>query len=198
VSGENPFINSDLGSGLAAMGLSLVAYPDAKQRLIAGGMAADEVDTMPVAQVIAVDTAREYRRIADEQEKWWYVSFEDAKKNRQRADSVFEGPSVFNFGKMVANLLLPAINAARTAQMRLDWQKNALLTIEALRMHAAANGSFPESLDDIRVVPVPENPITHKPYVYRLEDGMAVLELPLSDGMPGIAWRFEMKLAEQE
>lgn len=198
VSDGNPFLGNDVARGLVATGMSLVAYPEAKQRLIAGGMAVDEVEAMPVGQVIAIDTAREYRRVADELEKWWYVSFNDAKKNRQRAQSVFEGPRAFNFGKTIANLLLPAIHAARNAQVRSEWQTNALLTLEALRMHAAVEGAFPKSLDDIRVVPVPENPLTGEPYIYRLEDGMAVLELPFSDGMPGMAWRFEMKLVEEE
>jgi hypothetical protein len=198
VSDGIPFVEDDLVCELAVAGLSLIAYPEAKQRLIAGGMEAGEVESMPVGQVIAIDTAREYRRVADELEKWWYASFEDAKKNRSRAEAVFEGPNTFNFGKAIADLLLPAINAARSAQVRQDWQKNALLAVEALRMHAAIQGAFPESLDDIRVVPVPKNPITGEPYVYRLEDGMAVLELRFTDGMPGMAWRFEMKLAEQE
>jgi hypothetical protein len=198
VSDGNPFLGDDVARGLVATGMSLVAYPEAKQRLIAGGMAADEVEAMPVGQVIAIDTAREYRRIADEQEKWWYVPFGEAKRNRQRAQAVFEGPQTINFGKMIANFLLPAINSARNAQMRQDWQKNALLTLEALRMHAAETGAFPESLEEISVVPVPKNPITGQSYVYRLEDGMAVLELPFSDGMPGMAWRFELKLAQEE
>ena len=194
----DPFGNDNLVRGLATTGLSLAAYPEAKQRLIAGGLAADKVESMPVGQVIAIDAAREYRRIADEQEKWWYVPFEAAKGNSLQAEAAFEGPRTFNFGKTIAALLLPAVRSARYAEVRQDWVKNALLTLEALRMHAAVNGAFPESLDDIRVVPVPENPITRKPYVYRLEDGMAVLELPFSDGMPASAWRFEMKLAEQK
>jgi hypothetical protein len=199
LSDGNPFLENDSVRGFAATGLSLVAYPEARQRLIAGGMAADEVEAMPVGQVIAIDAAREYRRVADELEKWWYVSFADAEKTHTHAEAAaFEGATAFNFGKMIANLLLPAIHAARNAQMRTEWQRNALLTLEALRMHAAVEGAFPESLESIQVVPVPRNPVTGQPYVYRLEDGVAVLELPFSDGMRGMAWRFEMKLAEEE
>jgi len=62
--------------------------------------------------------------------------------------------------------------------------------------YAAETGRFPESLDQIQVVPVPKNPITTHPYLYRLEGKMAILELPFSDGMPGVASRYEIQLAE--
>jgi hypothetical protein len=80
--------------------------------------------------------------------------------------------------------------------MRLGWQMNALQTVEAIRMHAAQTGALPASLDEIEIVPVPDNPVTEKPYEYRLEGDTAVLELPFSDGMRSAAWRFEIKLAE--
>jgi hypothetical protein len=63
-------------------------------------------------------------------------------------------------------------------------------------MHAAETGAFPKSLDEITAVPVPLNPLTNKNYVYWLDGEMAVLDMPRSDGMPGIAWRFELELAK--
>ncbi len=66
--------------------------------------------------------------------------------------------------------------------------------IEALRMHAAATGSLPNSLDEIKSVPVPNNPVTGKPYVYRMEGETAVLDMPFSDGMTGMAQRFEIQI----
>ena len=72
----------------------------------------------------------------------------------------------------------------------------ALRVVEAVRMHAAEAGRLPASLDDIVIVPVPVNPITTLPYLYRLDGKMAVLDLPFSDGMPGVAWRFEIQLEE--
>ena len=70
------------------------------------------------------------------------------------------------------------------------------MTIEALRMHAAIVGRFPAGLDEIEHVPVPENPATGKRFNYRLSGETAMLELPFSDGMPGMSWRFEIQLAK--
>ena len=182
---------------MAGAGLSLVIYPEAKQRLIQSGMDAARIEKMPVGQVVLMDAAREYQRITDEIEKWLYVPYPLAKKRMRRAVREGFGNRQLSdgFGPMITDLLFPAIQAARTAQMRLHWQMNALRVVEALRMHAAETGGFPASLDEVRVVPVPKNPITEQPYIYRLEGEMAVLELPFSDGMPGVAWRFEMQLA---
>src|SRR5690606_11685757 len=51
---------------LAVTGFSLLAYGDAKRRLIEGGLPAAEVEAMPVGQVIAVDAERQYRFYANE------------------------------------------------------------------------------------------------------------------------------------
>ena len=80
--------------------------------------------------------------------------------------------------------------------MRTQWQMGALRVVEAIRMHAAEAGTMPRSLDEIKIVPVPLNPVTLAPYQYRLDGQTAVLDLPFSDGMPSVAWRFEITLAE--
>jgi hypothetical protein len=181
---------------LGVTGMSLVMYPDARRRLIASGMDPKHVEDMPVGQVVAIDAAREYRRIANEFEKAYYVSYPDAKKycdiNNFTSGNKLSGGG----GRVLAELLLPAVANVRNAQMRVDWQMGALQTLEAIRMHAAANGRLPATLDEIKIVPVPPNPVTDKPYEYKLNGDTAVLELPFSDGFPGIAWRFEVKLAK--
>ena len=86
--------------------------------------------------------------------------------------------------------------AARNAQLRLDWQLNALQTIEAIRMHAAETGALPKSLEEIKVVPAPMSPLTGQPYDYRLDGDTAVLELPANKLIQNFAWRFEITLAK--
>ncbi len=184
---------------LASTALSMAAYPAAKERLRRGGVTPDRLEKMPVGQVLLIDVAREYQEVADSLEKWWYLPYPLARERMNssyRASNATEGD--LNYGKKLASVLLPAIQAVKTAQLRMQWQKNALMTIEALRMHAAETGRFPASLDDVQVVPVPRNPITQQPYVYQLDGEMAVLELPFSDGMPGVAWRFEMRMAAEK
>ncbi|NOY29688.1 MAG: hypothetical protein GXP28_05795 [Planctomycetes bacterium] len=196
-SGTEEFFEGQNLVGIAVTGLALRTYPAAKQRLLHAGMAVDRVEKMPVGQVLAIDAAREYRRIADEQEKWWYVPFPVARHRMKEAGRRFYDVGLQSgFGATLASLLSPATRAARTAQARHEWQMNALRVIEALRMHAAETGRLPESLDEIQIVPVPENPITTHPYQYHLDGQTAVLELPFSDGMPGVASRYEITLAD--
>ena len=173
-----------------------VAYPAAKQRLLDAGMEAGRVEPMAVGQVLLIDAAREYRRLADESEKWWYAPYPAAHRRMEEAEEEsLDLGSQAGFGQAVVYGLLPALRAARMAQIRLEWQMNALRVVEAVRMHAAETGRLPQTLDEISVVPVPLNPIIAQPYAYRLEGQTAVLELPFSDGMPGVAWRFEIQLA---
>jgi hypothetical protein len=178
-------------------GLALFTYTGAKQRLVAAGMDAERVEGMPVGQVVAVDAAHEYRRLADEFEKWWYIPYREARTRAKDAEKELGGSKLNGgFGRLVANLLLPALSAARTAQVRLEWQTGGLQTLEAIRMHAAETGELPNSLDELKVVPLPENPATGRAYQYRRNGDGAVLELPASDGFPNIAWRFEIELAD--
>jgi len=190
--------NPELVRGLTATALALVTYPEAKQRLIHSGMKADRVERMPVGKVLAIDTAREYQRLADAVEKWWYLPYSQARLRMDEAeDELMAGVSLqAGFAPLLANLLMPAVKAARNAQERLGWQSNALRVIEALRMHAAETGKLPKTLDRIQVVPVPLNPVTTEPYAYHLNGKTAILELPFSDGIRNLAWRFEITLAD--
>ncbi|MDE2506087.1 MAG: hypothetical protein KGM43_02640 [Planctomycetota bacterium] len=67
-------------------------------------------------------------------------------------------------------------NATRNrAVLRADRRIAALRVVEALRAHAAATGKLPATLDEVKVVPLPDDPATAKPFVYKLENGAATL-----------------------
>jgi hypothetical protein len=185
---------NQLEARLGMTGLAVFVYPDAKKRLVASGMDSSRVEQMPVGQVLAIDAAREYRRIGDEFEKWWYLPF-PTMKAVANPDEIFKGNKLSGgMGRVMAGLLMPALQNVRNAQVRLNWQLNALQVVEAIRLHAAEAGKLPASLDEIKSVHVPLNPATEQPYQYRLNNDTAVLELPFSDGFPNAAWRFEIKL----
>lgn len=182
---------------IGVTGMSMFAYPSAKQRLTGDGMDRKLVERMPVGKVIAVDSLRQYRRIADGSEKWLYVPFRVARKRESTELIHTGGPEAAltrGFGYVVASFMLPAIQSARDAEQRFVWQMNGIRTVEAIRMHAAKAGGLPRSLDEIDIVPLPENPATGASYEYTLHGETAVLDLPFGDGFPGIAWRFEITL----
>jgi hypothetical protein len=188
---------SDWVTRIGVAGFGLVAYPEAKQRLLDSGMDRDAIERMPVGQVIAIDASREYQRIAQEFEKWWYTPFSVARKRGAEPEQILKQRFEGGYGRVLARLMLPALARVRDAQVRLDWQLSGLQTVEAIRMHAAETGKLPASLSEITVVPVPRNPVTEQPYQYRLDGDTAVLDLPASDGFSGgVAWRYEITLAK--
>lgn len=184
----------------AAMSAMMVAaYPMAKQRLIDRGMDAAEVEAMPVAKAIVVDAARDYQRIADAMEKRILEPYPMAR--RRSNEDLFGGSKGVPFvstsiGTILGQMLLPAVDAARSAGVRAVRQTRAMQVIEAARMYAAEQGKLPTSLDEITSVAVPLNPCTNQPFVYHVTNGRAILELPASDGL-GIVARFEITLNKQ-
>jgi hypothetical protein len=198
--GSNIILN-DVGAGVAATGLGLIASPHAKEQLIASGMDRDRVEKMAVGQVMAIYMERNYRGFAEEWEKIWYVPFANMPKTAEIVDKRLAAAHPLGTGAdreiiPMAALLLPSIQATRNAQVRLERQVAALRVIEALRMYAAEhNNDLPESLDRITTVSVPLNPATDKPFEYRLDGKTAVLTLPKSDGLNNGNCRFEIQIA---
>ncbi len=72
--------------------------------------------------------------------------------------------------------IAPDMSKAVGRFARVDRQIAALTAVEAIRSYAAANGgNLPDRLDQIADTPVPENPITGKPFDYYVDNGVATL-----------------------
>ncbi len=79
----------------------------------------------------------------------------------------------------LAAMLAPAGYRIKLSQLRLDRRLAVLRIVEALRFYAAAHqGQLPASLDDIRDVPIPVDPLTGKAFDYRREGERARLSGP--------------------
>ncbi|MBN1806445.1 MAG: hypothetical protein JW837_14445 [Sedimentisphaerales bacterium] len=81
---------------------------------------------------------------------------------------------------------------------RLDRNMAALQCVEAIRLYAAVHNSrFPDELSDITQVPVPENPVTQKPLIYKCTGSKAFLEAPPKEGQKDkYEIRYELSLKE--
>lgn len=182
-----------------ALAYALKTYPAAKEALVASGMDRDEVEAMPVAQVLCLQTSRAYHYLTDEVEKTWHVPYRESRRFENAAMSLMGDE--FNTDEHVATLepiplarvLLPAVTAYRQAYEQLRRQTAALAVIEAIRLHAAETGKLPEKLADVRVVPVPDNPATSEPFEYYMQGDTAILLLPTGDGFH-LGKRYEIKL----
>ncbi len=196
-----PLINEFTGGGsqfnpLVLRGIALASYPSAKRALINQGMDPVQVEAMPVGQVLLIDMAREYERLADLHEKTIYMPYRDAIKFVSAAEEELRMESgKLRFGKILASQLLPAISQVRTAVTRVERQRNALQVIEAIRMHLAETGKLPTSLDEIKTVPIPLNPFTGKSFLYSCDGETAKLDLPFGES-PGYAVQFEIQVAK--
>jgi hypothetical protein len=195
----------DWRARFAATGLLLKAYTPAKQALIESGMPAEKVEQMPVAQVVAIQTARSNRYVFEEMFKWTLLPYSQARPRMEQAEAeltrqgLLGGEGQRMDALPLAALLMPALNSVMLASQRTDRQFATLETIEAIRMHAAArNGQLPQTLESLDVVPAPANPFTGRTFDYRLDSqGRAVLE-ERSPGVDPVNARDRVYLIELE
>ena len=64
------------------------------------------------------------------------------------------------------NTLTPGVVAARNAGRRTHQHRNLLITLEAIRMHAADTGELPATLDKLRPVPAWTDMVANEPFRY--------------------------------
>jgi hypothetical protein len=180
---------------LAELSASAVApetVAHARARLKALGMSKTKVDAMPLGQVMMVYSLHAYRVATDRALREYYTPFHRRAAEREAMSD--EDREVIPFAKVIT----PALLAAPKSEAKCARTVAVLRVVESLRMHAARNGGkLPASLDEVTFVPVPENPMTGEPFLYRLDNGVAVIDLPASDGWP-TATRYEVAVVEED
>ncbi len=67
----------------------------------------------------------------------------------------------------LANQLVPAVLAAKRAELRTKQERNLLITIEAIRRHAFETKTLPLSLDALEPVPAWHDPFSNQPFSYQ-------------------------------
>lgn len=176
---DNLGLRGELSNQVAFTALVAKSYPGAKRRLLAKGLDAKKVDAWPVMQVVVLDAMQTYDETRDRMFRWFYVPYAQAADGLDAADEAFKKQSQADEGLPIANLLLPAVNSAYFATVRLERHLAALRIIEAIRMYGAAHGKqLPARLADIREVPIPIDPASGETFVYRLDGASALLAGP--------------------
>lgn len=183
-----------VGSEVITTALALKGYPMARQGLIDRGYKPDEVEAMPVPKVVLLYTMQTYEDLRDDLFKWFGVPYWQARPGLQKAqENLKDGlrREVIPF----ASMLLPALQAAHFAGARGERTIAVLRVIEAIRLYGAAHdGKLPEKLSEITDVPVPTDPTTGEPFMYRRSGEIAVLESP---GGKGHGLRYEITFAQK-
>ena len=139
------------------------------------GRPAAEVAAMPPAQVLLLYLVATYHDYRDDMFKGFSLPYPQART--VFAEAVKRLQSAPNTEAVrVARLLLPAVNKVQHPQARLDRKIAALRVIEALRLHAAAHdGRLPDTMAQVTVVPVPDDPGTGQPFEYQRDGATATI-----------------------
>ena len=175
---------SELEGRLGLAMLAARSYPAARRDLLHQGWTREQLDAMPITQAFVLHEVFLYDNHYDDFVKWAGVPYLQARAGLARAEQRLKATRADrSLGGIIATLLLPAVNKVMFASVRLDRRVDALRCVEALRLYAAAHeGKLPQKLADITEVPIPPDPITGKPFGYKLAGGKATLTAPAPVG----------------
>lgn len=180
---EEPGLEDSLKQLIVA-GIVMMEYPPSRDRLIGRGRAEEEIASLPVGQVVAVDVLHTYRVARDGLYKWLNLPYWQAHPYLQaRLKGKGQEVSRGSLGTLVAQIL-PAISHARLRFADLERDVAFLKVVEALRMHAAINdNALPNSLDEVFVVPLPVDPLTGVLFNYKKEGRAAHIQQQAPEGL---------------
>jgi hypothetical protein len=140
----------------------------ARDRLVEAGCPKDVAQKFPPLQIVLLDEKRKYEVQRDEAIKLlglrpWEI------------DHLHGTDVMGNCAQGLFADLLPQVSESRRAQARLEQRIGLLRHVEALRLYAADHaGKLPHDLSELPV-PVPSNPLTGKPFIYKLDGTIAFL-----------------------
>ena len=172
LSGNGVIGDSDFRIALAIASVTFV--DSARERLIANGFSKERLNEIPGLQIVLIDAARELRRVGDQLGKAYLLPTELARPILKRQDEEFQAWLAKNRNTSVAaamgGVLYPAVLQAKEAETRTAMTYNRLMTLEALRMHAATHkGQLPASLDLLQPVPAMPDSFTGEQFEYQVE-----------------------------
>lgn len=177
--------------------VAIKGYPAAKRRLVDSGRSPEQVDAMPASQAVLLNSLAVYEETRDAMFKWTTLPYWQAapqiKKVEEENNDRFRTKEV-----LPLDLFLPPGNALLTARTRSRRNIAMLRVIEAIRLFVASHeGRLPTQLADLADFPIPDDPITGGPFIYRAQGDRAVLEAPLLPDMPqrNFGARYEINFA---
>lgn len=151
-----------------------------------------KTDSLNDSQMILLYFGGKYHDLYDDIYKAAYLPFAEAKpfyaRGQRQLQAAKDGP-LWPFPALMAN-----VETCHSAQARLDRKVAALRVVEALRLHAGAEGRLPGSLEEVKIVPIPDDPLTGRPFAYRLDGDTAVLIGPMPKGPEKLGLEYRITL----
>lgn len=158
------------------------ADPLARDYLAKHGFAKDKVAEMYRPQALIVATTIHYRQGRDAIFRWFYVPYWQAQAGLKAAERELLDDKL-EFDLLPLRSMIPAMAKVSFSVARLDRRIAALRIVEALRLHAAANGGkLPAHLNDVTLVAIPLDPVLGRPFDYQVDGDTATISAaPPSD-----------------
>lgn len=137
----------------------------------------DRIDELSDPEILLRAADLSLRRTRDRWLMWSTLPEQDMEEYSDEREAAFRlDGSKLDVGQVLSHMLSPAVEAAVSAVRRARQQHNQLMTLEALRIHAAEHGQLPESLNALRPVPARRDSIARAPFRYiRTRPDRAVL-----------------------
>jgi len=147
------------------------AVESARQYLIDSGLSAEAVKKFTPIQAVFTYDIRKYEVMFDETMALLSLPYPDAMPRLEKLEAQLKNDKQC----ILARELMPSMISIRQSLARTQQRLACLRVIEAIRLYAHENkGTFPVKLADIPV-PLPNDPVTGKPFEYSVKEGVVTL-----------------------
>ena len=158
----------------------------AKKLLLEHDIREETLNNIPPLQVVLLGEALYYDKISQNIVKWNHIPYHIARGEIAKAEATMEKtvPSITSpipFGSLSASIV-PAYKNVMQASPRFERRIAMLRTVEAIRMQAARDKQWPASTDKITMVPLPDDPFTGKPFLWKKDGNKITLVGPTPEG----------------
>jgi hypothetical protein len=148
----------------------------ARKEMLARGWAEQKLDELSTSQMLLIHTMRTYEELHDELFKAARLPYYEAAPSIERASKDLAAARQRE-ALPLASTLLPAVNRVFATAARTQQHVDLLRCVEAVRLYAARHdGQLPARLEGITEVPLPIDPVSGKPFAYKVEGDTATLE----------------------
>ena len=167
----------------AAMVANLI---EAKKLLEEHGIKEESLKNVSPLQVVMMGEVLYYDKVCQDITKWNSIPYHIALAGIAKAEAGIKKPipsiiSPFPF-KSLSALVAPAYKNVMNASPRFERRIAMLRTVEAIRLQAAKDKKWPETVDKITLVPLPQDPYTGKPFQWKKDADKITLTGPTPDG----------------
>jgi len=175
----------------------------AKKSLLEIGITGAMLANISPLQIIFMAEVLQYDKTYQNMIKWNSVPYPIARKRIKELEASIKKPqptvlSPFPLGTFSA-MILPAVSRVMEAGPKMERRIAALRIIEAIRMQAAFDKSWPDSLEKVTIVPVPTDPFTGKAFAFKKEGKKITITAVVPEGEKPLAnnnFTYELELED--